>query len=66
MDTIDFFCPSLTRKRALVRVQLRPPVQFEPLDVPVERFLDSVRFEHRSKIDQLGIELGTFDVKIDK
>jgi len=38
--------PSLTRKRSLVRVQLRPQLENEPLGMPVERFLASVRFEH--------------------
>jgi hypothetical protein len=51
---------SLTQKRSLVRVQLRP--QFKPLDI--EGFLDSIRFEHKSKLDQLGIEIGSFDGKI--
>ena len=45
-------------------VQLGPPAQFESLDVPVERFLASVRFEHKSKLDQLGIKLSSFDNKI--
>ncbi len=33
----------------------------EPLDMPVERFLASLRFEQRSKLDQLGIEMDSFD-----
>jgi hypothetical protein len=41
-------------------VQLGP--QFKPLDI--EGFLDSIRFEHKSKLDQLGIEIGSFDGKI--
>jgi hypothetical protein len=45
-------------------VQLRPPVQFEPLDIPVERFLVSVRFEHKSKLDQLEIEINSLNQKI--
>jgi hypothetical protein len=39
-------------------------VSKEPFDIPVERFLASLRFEHRSKLDQLGIETGSFDTKI--
>ena len=39
-------------------VQYRP--QLEPLD-DLEGFLGSLRFEHRSKLDQLGIEIGSFD-----
>jgi hypothetical protein len=27
----------------------------------IERFLASLRFEQRGKLDQLGIEVGTFD-----
>ena len=33
----------------------------EPLDMPIEGFLSSLRFEHRSKLDQLGVEIGSFD-----
>jgi hypothetical protein len=43
---------------------LGPPVQIEALDMPVERFLASVRFEHRSKLGQLGIEIGSFNEKV--
>jgi len=39
----------------------RPLRRLELLDVPVERFLASVRFEQRGKLDQLGIEIGSFD-----
>jgi hypothetical protein len=39
---------------------------YESLDMPVERFLASLRFEHRSKLDQLGIEIGTLDTKSGK
>ena len=39
-------------------VQHRP--QLEPLDI-IEGFLGSLRFEHRSKLDQLGIEIGAFE-----
>jgi hypothetical protein len=39
-------------------VQHRPQKSF---GVPVERFLASLRFEHRSKLDQLGIEIGSLD-----
>ena len=40
-----------------VRVQYRP---FKSLDMPVERFLSSLRFEQREKLDQLGIKIGSF------
>jgi hypothetical protein len=33
----------------------------EPFDVSVERFFASLRFEHRGKLDQLGIEIDTMD-----
>jgi len=38
----------------------------EPLNVPIDRFLASVRFEHRSKLAQLGIEIGSFDYESNK
>jgi hypothetical protein len=33
------------------------------LDIPIERFLASLRFEQRGKLDQMGIEIGSFDWK---
>jgi hypothetical protein len=47
-------------------VQHRPLGQLEPLDVPVDRFLASVRFEHRIKLDQLAIEVGSLDTETGK
>jgi len=38
----------------------------EPFDMPIERFLASVRFENKEKLDQLGIEIGTFGAKMGK
>jgi hypothetical protein len=38
-------------------VQHRPLPENELLDVPVEQFLASLRFEQRGKLDQLGIEI---------
>ena len=35
----------------------------DPLDMPIERFLASVNFEHRSKLKELGIELGSLGIK---
>lgn len=32
--------------------------------MPVERFLASVRFEHRHKLDDLGIEIRALDNKL--
>ena len=43
-----------------VRVLFRPQ---KPLDVPVERFFASLRFEQRRKLDQLGIEIDAIDWK---
>ena len=40
------------------QVPFRP--QLEPLD-DVGRFLASLRFEQRGKLDQLGIEIGLID-----
>jgi hypothetical protein len=39
-------------------VQHRPQ---KSLDMPIERFFASLRFEQRGKLDQWGIELGSFD-----
>jgi len=39
-------------------VQYRP---LKALDIPVERFLVSLRFEQRGKLDQLGIEINSFE-----
>jgi len=33
----------------------------EPLDMPIERFFASLRFEQREKLDHLGVEIGSFD-----
>ena len=43
------------------QVQYRP---LKSLDVPVERFLASLRFEQRGKLDQIGFQLGNLDGKI--
>jgi hypothetical protein len=48
------------------QVQLRPPVQFGSNCIPVEQFLPMLRFEHRSKLDQLGIEIGSLSTKMGK
>jgi hypothetical protein len=47
-------------------VQLRPQLENKPLDRQVKRFLSSVRFEHKSKLDQLGIEIGSLSTKMGK
>ncbi len=47
--------------RLRVRVSFRPLLENELLDMPVERFLASLRFEQRGKLDQLGIEIGSID-----
>jgi len=40
---------------------LKPNLFAQSLGVPVEGFLASLRFEQRGKLDQLGIEIGSFD-----
>jgi hypothetical protein len=40
------------------QVRFRP--QIEPLD-NIGRFLATLRFDQRSKLDQLGIEIGSID-----
>jgi hypothetical protein len=42
-----------------VRVSSNTP-QLEPLDI-IERFFASLRFDQRGKLDQLGIEIGSFE-----
>ena len=51
-------------RRSRVRIPLGPPVQLELPDTPVEQFFVSLRFEHRHKLDQLGIEISSLDTKI--
>ena len=71
LETMDNLYSSLTQKRSQVppaeagqafgdsiRVLFRP--QHEPLS-DNERFLASIHFEPRVKLDQLGIELGSID-----
>ena len=43
------------------QVRFGPQIENELLDVPVERFLVSQRFEQSGKLDQLGIEIGSID-----
>jgi hypothetical protein len=43
---------------SLIEVQYRPQ---KSLDMPIERFFASLRFEQREKLDQLGNEIGNFD-----
>jgi len=38
----------------------------EPFDMPVERILASLRFENRSKLDDLGLEIDINTRKINK
>jgi hypothetical protein len=42
----------------MVRVLFRPQ---KPLDIPIERFLSFLRFDQKGKLDQLGLEIGSFD-----
>jgi hypothetical protein len=39
------------------QVRFRPQIENEPLDVPVERFLASLRFRQWGKLNQRGIEI---------
>ena len=36
----------------------------EPFDMPVERFLESIRFENKAKLDGLGLEIDPNTIKI--
>ena len=46
---------------AVQRRLFRRFVENELLDMPVEQFSASLRFEQRGKLEQLGIEVGTFE-----
>ena len=61
IDTVDIPLTSLTQRRSQVRVLDRPQIENELLDVPVEQFLASLRFNQKGKLDQLGIEIGSID-----
>ena len=60
MDSLPI---TLTQKRSQVRVLFRP---LKSLDMLIERFLASLRFEHSSKLDQLAIEIGSLDTETGK
>jgi hypothetical protein len=45
---------------------LRPTPSSRTDSASLEQFLASVRFEHKSKLDQLGIEVGSLDAKMEK
>jgi hypothetical protein len=45
----------------LVRVLFRPILENELPDMSVKQFFISMRFDQRGKMDQLGIEMGTFE-----
>jgi hypothetical protein len=47
-------------------VQLGPPVQLGSNGIPLEEFLPRLRFEHKSKLDQLGIEISSLDIELGK
>ena len=59
VDGVENRPSSLTQKRSLVRVQLRPHnwTHPEPHSVPVEQFLAMLRFEQRDKLAELPIDL---------
>ena len=54
-------CRHYINLKSSVRVLFRPLLKNELLDLPVEQFLASLRFEQGGKLDQLGIEIGSFD-----
>jgi hypothetical protein len=60
LNVIDILLASLTQKRWQVRVLFRP---LKSLDRPIERYLYSLRYEHRGELDKLGLEKGSFDGK---
>ena len=61
MDSIDNRSKSLTQKRSQVRALFRPLLKNELPDRHVEQFFASLRFEQRGKLDQLGVEIASFE-----
>jgi hypothetical protein len=49
--------------RILVRVRYGSFFSKEPFDMPVERFLASLRFENRGKLGDLGLDIDTNPLK---
>ena len=47
--------------RGSEQVRYGPQIDNELLDVSVDRFLTSLRIQQRGKLDQLGIEIDSFD-----
>ena len=43
------------------QVRFRPLCKNELLDMPVEQFLASFRFDQRGKLDQLGINISSIE-----
>jgi len=43
------------------KVPFHPQIELEPLEIPAEWFLASLRFQQWGKLDQLGIELDSID-----
>jgi hypothetical protein len=58
---IDVFFSDNHGEGGSSQVPFRPLFQKELLDMPVEKFLASLRFHHWGKLEQLGIDLGSFD-----
>lgn len=46
------------------RVPFPPLAEIELLDMSVEQFLSSLHFDQKRKIDQLGIDLASFDLNL--
>ena len=57
-----------TTKLLIARLQVRflsgSSASKEPFDMPIERFLASLRFENRDKLDDLGIEIDSDTLKV--
>jgi hypothetical protein len=60
--------PGLSQSEALLMGEREENVPFsihiranDSIDVPLERFLASLRFEQRGKLDQLGTKIGSFE-----
>jgi hypothetical protein len=51
------YFPFLREERGTEHVRYGSFVSNEPVSIPVEKFLASLRFENRGKLDDLGLDI---------
>ena len=57
------FSPDFRERCGSEQIPLGPLAKNEPLTIPVERFVSMLRFEHKGKLDGLGLELSLWALK---